>query len=287
MSNIIKLEIRKMFDSVKFKVTVIVGIIMAMLQSFWSYNNIYRTNSYIYKNVLENGDLKMDFFETGILECWLGCETFSSYNQMWIKLFPLFAVVPYAISFFEEWNSGYSTQFITRCGRKKYIIGKSIVTFVSGGIGVVIPLIFSLLVAMLYVPCVPVELRSMQTFMYDRSMWADLFFSQPVVYALAYTLLIDFVFGGIYALFTMVLSGMCKNRFICILFPFVFHLFLSYSVTAMLHGFVYVPEAFLNPAQLIGLNSMEFGVIFCIEVATILFFCLTNYLRFRKADDLR
>lgn len=288
MNKALKYEFKKMFHKTSYKIVLLIGAILAVMESGWAYKNIYKVNLMGLDVIMRDGDMYHDFFPTGILECWLGCESHSVYNQLFIKILPLLAVIPFAITFCDEWRTGYSAMVVTQCGRKKYVIAKAIAVFVSGGIGVSFPLILSILCAGLYVPNMPSNPRSMQVYLSDLSMWSELYFEKPILYVIAYTFLICFIFGGIYALLTMVISFWSRNRFVSILFPFVLQMFLTYGVLAIAPYFMYIPEAFLNPSQPVGIgNRLSYGVLVGIQLVAMLVLSLVIYIKNRKVDVLR
>ncbi len=267
MKSMLGVELRKAIKTKGFLFSAAIGIVMAILQTMWFYNNVYCVNDELYIDVLGMDymdDNYGNWFECGILEGWLGCETYSPYNQMFYIVFPLLATIPYGISLYNEWSSGYAGQMIVRSGRKIYLCGKLIAVFVSGGLAVVVPLLVSLLLAACYLPAIGVDPVSMQAVVTNRDMWANLYYEYPVVYASCY-IVFDFIYGGLFAVLAMVSSKWFDNRFGILVFPLLVHCALYYGISNLFPQIrVYNPSVYLNPAQLSGTN-----VFLCIGIITL------------------
>ncbi len=256
MATIIAMEFKKMMRSRGMRAALLAGALIVVLQTGWSFRHIYLENEQSYRKIAEwtYGDPGYGrWFECTILEGWLGCESFSSYNMLYFLILPILAVMPYGLSFYNEWQSTYSAQIIVRCGRGKYLWAKYLATFISGGIAAALPLLLSLLLSACYLPAIPTDPVSLQTVLMDRSMWAFLYFEHPVCYALAYTGL-DFVYGGLFACITMTAARWLRNRFGAAMLPVLLHCIGYYCIYNLLpETESYLFSLYLDPNQSWGM----------------------------------
>ena len=190
MKEVITTEMKKAFRSKGFLVAALSGVLLAVIQTIWAYQNIYQVNMKERNHILGlpvTDEHYGSWFQTCIMQGWIGCEYYSSFNQFLFLALPLFAVLPYSISLYSEWKSGYAMQMLVRRGRKQYIISKAAAIFISGGCAAALPLLVSLLLSACYLPAIGIDSISMQNVVGNSMMWSALFFEKPILYAISYT----------------------------------------------------------------------------------------------------
>lgn len=279
MGKMLKIEFRKVIKSKTLWLSIVIGCVIAVMHTVWVYKKIYMVNNDIYNYYFteNNRTVVDDWFETGVLQGWLGTEGASVYNQMFYFLFPLLATMPYGLSMFREWNSGYSNQMLIRTKRKNYFMAKYIATFVSGGMVLVIPLALSLVMACCYLPIIGVDPMAMAG-MSGFRMWINLYIDKPILYALGY-MIINFIYGGISALFTMVISNWCTNSFLALIFPMITNIFMTMGIGNLFIDIRnYIPGNFVNPIQHM---HYEFNMILTVTLillilVTTIYYCICN-----------
>lgn len=264
MNKIFGLEIKKALKSKGFIISVLAGCIISILQSIWYIRKIVTFNNREYLYVTDAdiyNKMHGQWFEKTIIEGWLGCEVFSEYNQLFYMIFPILATMPFAASLYREFKSGYISQMITRCGRKKYFTAKYIAVFLGGGLAVSIPLLINLVTTACYLPAAPPDPLAMQTIVTQTDLWAELYFEQPVMYALLYTF-VDFLYGGLFAVMALASTFVFNNTFSILSFPFIVCYCLIYgmnSIARSLSG--YNMAMIIKPTQSSGGNTaMTFAV---------------------------
>ncbi|MBE5947250.1 MAG: hypothetical protein E7259_10005 [Lachnospiraceae bacterium] len=251
-------ELKRMYKGKNLRIVIVIGVVIVVLQTYWFVNNqraainmeyeIIMSNSIEYKNIR--------FFENSILEGWLGCENYSGYNEMLFLLFPFLAVMPFGISLYNEWETGYVYNIITRCEKKLYLNAKFLATFLGGGLAVVFPLLLSLIVAACYLPIINMEPMSLQARIGIVDMWGSIYLEKPIIYAFIY-MIVDFVYGGIFACIALTVSKYSKNWFSIFVFPAVLHFFLYYGLgNLFINTRTYNPSYFINPSQISRSNEM-------------------------------
>ncbi len=283
MRNLLKLEFKKLFKTKMFWGALIIGTLLVVLQSSWAYRCIYQTNNETFMYYNEEGKIMSSWFETGILQGWLGYESYSSYNTLFYMIFPLLATMPYGLSLFKEWNYGYAAQIIMREKRCNYFISKYIVTFVSGGIVASYPLTLSLIVSACYLPAIGIDVMSLQG-LANNDRWIEIFYEHPLLYAFIFIVL-NFIHGGIFATITTVVSSWCINGFMALVFPMLLNIFLTMGLVNIFPVIrKYIPGMFINPNTVSEVFSGD--VTIGITVVLVLIIVVLYWLNNKKLDEL-
>jgi hypothetical protein len=234
MGKLLKMEFSRAFRNLCFVVAVGVGILI----SCWHFvENVYPLSNYVYE-----GPYPISSFGK-----WIGGENFSLQGVLYYMLIPIMCAAPYAESYFFDLKSGYANQLTIRFGKKQYVCAKYIVTFVSGAVTAIIPLLFDFLLTGLVLPYV-VPQRGFGIFPIDADMvMAELYYSKPFLYHFVYFVL-DAVYFGLLNIISLVAVHFTENRFLVTLMPFLVYLY-TFSVCQMLGVGQFCPAGFLRPSQ--------------------------------------
>ena len=95
MKEVITTEMKKAFRSKGFLVAALSGVLLAVIQTIWAYQNIYQVNMKERNHILGlpvTDELYGSWFQTCIMQGWIGCEYYSSFNQFLFLSLPLFAI---------------------------------------------------------------------------------------------------------------------------------------------------------------------------------------------------
>ena len=284
MKQLLRNEIKKSMRTKGFFIALCVGMSIGLFQMAWFYKNVYLPNNEEYAKVINAGyedTLYGTWFETGILQAWMGSEIYSPCNQLFYLLFPLLAALPYGGSLYQEWGDGYAAQMISRCSRKKYFLAKAAGAFISGGTVVFVPLFLNFILTACYVPVIGTDPLSMQAVISNKDMWASLFFEEPALYAMAY-MAVDFMYGGFFACISLAVTHCFDNIFSVIAFPMLFACCLYYGMDSLLPSFrSYNISDIINPAQLAGMNrcsAMALATAATVLILTLVY-CVANHKR--------
>lgn len=156
---------------------------------------------------------------------------------------PLLSVMPYAWSYRTEDISGYAAQLCTRLERKKYIRAKYAATFATGSAVTGSALIVNFLaVSCLFPAYWPRIEEANYVGLFDGYIFSGLFYSQPYLYVIAYTLL-DMLLMGVWAVVVSGLSLWIKDRVKLIALPYV-----------MLFAWHYINGRVFDALQVQGFN---------------------------------
>lgn len=145
---------------------------------------------------------------------------FSKFTIIYYTAVMLLAVIPDAVSFYEDRQTGYIRQIMTRIDIRKYLVAKYVVVFVSGGLVAIIPLLINLMVCMAFWPSVMPQPGTMSFLIFGTSMFGNIFYTHPYLYLSIY-FLIDFIIAGVFATFALGISWYAFHKYIVMFFPFI------------------------------------------------------------------
>lgn len=259
---IFKIELKRAVINKNMLITLLVGIAITLPHTISNF-----INEKAYMNYISAMDLTSGADLTSLYGRWFGMS--SILQEMYFYILPVLAVYPAAMIYFRDRKSGYLKNLYTRCSKKKCLLAKYIAVFISGGIAAAAPLVFAFLTTALYAPA-RVPDSTVMNHLGGASMWADLFFTKPLLYVLGF-LLMDFIYGGLFACFAMSLSEFVKH---------VFSVFISPFLLISAWGFICIqlgiqnlnPQNFLSPGQNGGAGNIHAIVIIAFILAAVSFF---------------
>ena len=153
MCLVLKLELKKAFKNKFFWISVVLGCLITLLSFEHMVNMYYEGMSAISGN---STDIIYDphIGINTVFNCWIGGEPFSLGSSIYFFVFPLLIALPYGWSYSEERKCGYRRMMIAKTGKKKYYCAKYVAVFLSGGVAMVLPLIFNFWMTLLVVPAI-------------------------------------------------------------------------------------------------------------------------------------
>lgn len=224
MCSVLKLELKKAFKNNFFWISVVLGCLITLLSFEHMVNMYYEGMSAISGN---STDIIYDphIGINTVFNCWIGGEPFSLGSSIYFFVFPLLIALPYGWSYSEERKCGYRRMMITKTGKKKYYCAKYVAVFLSGGVAMVLPLIFNFWMTLLVVPAIlPDVTMNMFYGVFGGSFLAELYYTVPFLYVAIY-LFIDFVYCGFLVCICMAVSGIVRQKWGVVLIPFLLLLF--------------------------------------------------------------
>ncbi|MBE6731810.1 MAG: hypothetical protein E7564_08995 [Ruminococcaceae bacterium] len=259
MSKLIKLEMKKAICSKFFLMGLALLLLFALLSAWYiiecngNYNPEKITNSLI----MENGSFYMnpDISLYGFYKGWVGADVLSIAGNVFFKIIPIAAAIPYGWTFCREYKSGYLKNIASRVDKKKYIIAKSLAVFTSGALVVLIPLIVNIMLVSSFLPLADSIVDNViYNYISFGYLWADLFFTHPFTYVILYVML-DVLYGGIFALLSFAISFYVRNVFAALFFPFIATLimgFIEKNIWTNIPGEIY---KVINPVSFLPSNQ--------------------------------
>ena len=262
MKSIMKMELKRAILSKFFLLGLALLLIfsvlsgMYMLENRVSYNpDIITSLDYYYKDgkFQTNPDLSLFSFYNS----WVGGEALSLFQSLFFNLLPIGAAIPFAWSYHTERKSGYLKNIASRTDKKKYFIAKTIAVFTSGALVVLIPLIVNIAIVSAFVPSIdPFAGYTFYNYHYVGEMWIEYYFTNPALYVALYVLL-DSLYGGIFALLSFATAFYIKNILAVLFLPYFFVTAVGY-LQSVVYANIYVTVTYeFNPA--VYLHSLMYG----------------------------
>lgn len=290
MKNMIKTEIRKAFVSKYFMLGLLLLMTFAILSAWYMIEVRIGYNPDSIYHYMENGQFTRnpDLPLFGFYNSWIGGENLSLANTLFFVLLPVGAALPYGWSFHTERKSGYIKNVVSRIDKRSYFFAKTIAVFTSGMLAVFIPLVSNILLTSAFIPIVsPFAGYTFYNYVYFGNMWSDLFFTNPFLHMILYVLL-DTLYGGIFALLSFAVTFYVKNIFSGIFVPFLSMLGLSYVEGIIHRGFSdiipieFIPTKFLHSRSL-NAQTMGWSVL-AVTLFLLVFALLTIFIRGSKDE---
>lgn len=264
--NIFKLELKRAIFNKRMLIVLLFGVVLMLYNNITSLiNELDYYNYIIQENLTDGADISSLYFR------WFGMGL-SEEEIIFFYVFPLLAVYPAGMIYFDDRKNGYLKNLYTQCSKVKCLFGKYFATFISGGVAVSTPLVLSFMIAALYSPARMTD-SIVNSTIGDNSLWSGLFYSHPLLYVVAYILL-DFVFGGLFACLAMSLSDILSHKFTVFMSSFIFVVVLDF-VCQQLGKYELQPDMFLPPAQYNSIGGIElFIMVSILFLFTILTFII-------------
>lgn len=219
----LKTELKKAFNNKLFYLSLIINCIITIIAGIVSV--LYSKKSFGMIHASENPWLPVNT----LYQYWIADDMSSVAPYIFYVLLPLTACLAYGWSYSTELRSGYIKNVLIRTTRKNYYISKFIATFLSGTCVAFIPILLNILVVACFIPAVKPDIYYNFSYIhYSGIMLSKLFFTHPIMYLIAMTLLTS-LFSGIYACLSLALSFFVKNKIAVTTVPFILLLIANYA----------------------------------------------------------
>lgn len=239
-----------------------------------------------FRNVAYTDTSYIPLAPNSLYHFWIVTDFIQPATELFFLLLPLIAVLPYSWSLASEFKSGSIKNVLTRTTRLAYFGSKFLATFASGALSVGIPVVLNFLVCACIMPAYSPDITAvLYSGITDRGLFSQLYYSVPLLYSFLMTL-INFLFGGLWAMVVMSLAFFIKNRITLLLAPFLVLLFLKFlesQVFSFNTHFGLTPFSYLRGA---GGDFFSNGWIVLIEYVGFLIFVSSVVLLFKKRDVL-
>ncbi len=230
------------------------------------------------KRAFRSGTMKIAILLGFLLSCWHVIDTYGQWKEYWIirerytsplfsmpslytklmgmngnqiqsvlfhNLIPMFAALPFSVSYWTDQKSGYQKNIYTREKKGHYFLGKLTAVFLSGGTVVIVPVVTDFILLSTFLPASNPDSCVVNGCLAAFCNWQTIFYQEPFLYVLIY-LIIYFVGGGILALVALATSKWIKKSLIAFLSPF----FLCIVIQILLQEYPgFAPYSFLNMSQ--------------------------------------
>lgn len=240
MKQIYKIELKRAFSGKRLLIALGIGMMISICHLILWLPEVVSTAKYL------DTEKQGLYYPLTVFYGWIGANTITWQQYLYFLLFPLLASLPYGVSLFEDRKNGFIKNILTKCRKRDYYRAKYISVFLTGGFVVVIPLIFNLLVCMMFLPTICPEITTNNYSVTSQTMFASIFYSYPLLYLSIY-LVIDFIFGGLLATISLLVCDMTEYKFVVEAAPLFVYIFI-FSLFDLLGRYELCPLYFLNPS---------------------------------------
>lgn len=238
MRRIYRIELKRAFLSKRMLLALAVGIIICLVHFVqWlpvALQNLKISSNYTFSS----------FYPSNVYSEWICSNSYNWEQYVYFLMFPLIACIPYGSSLYDDWKGGYAKNIIIKEGKCNYFRAKWLSVFLSGGTAVVLPLVLNFMLYMLFLPLNTPELSTLYHTIGGQNILAPIFYDSPLIYVIIY-LIIDFIFGGIMAGISLVMTNMTDKRLVVDLAPLFIYIFV-YALCTLANNPYYSPVYFLN-----------------------------------------
>lgn len=226
MKSILKIELKRAFCNKLFYCVLLAGCIMAAGVFFTSNAmDIAKLWDYEYLNGTDYGVMatsKINLMDVS-LYIWMGTKAANNvFSYLFAVIVPVLAAIPYGATYLTDVKSGLVNQITARVKKSSYYLAKLITAFVSGGTVAVVPVFFNLLMCMCVLPW-GTPIYSTHYFpVGTENVFADLFYTHPVIYLIIY-FAFSFIVAGLFNCLCMTFVYFVDNIFVILLVPFIMY----------------------------------------------------------------
>ncbi|QWT17104.1 hypothetical protein KPC83_04460 [Collinsella sp. zg1085] len=209
---VLRFELIKCFNSKWMFVALSIGILLAL-------SSAIEATQYVYGLLATHMDYWSNMYS---YSNWMvaNCNARLS-PTIFFYVVPLLVLIPYAWSAITERSNGFDIQVFSRSSKRYVLLSRSITAFCSGFACTAIPLLVNFAVLVLLMPSIPAIYEDWNVLgIFDDSFLSQLFYSAPLLYVAAMTL-VDGALMGVWALTVFSLSVFIKNRVMLLTLPYV------------------------------------------------------------------
>lgn len=244
MKKMISIELERSFVNMKMLISLLIGGAISISQ-IYLYQKVGNVNAMYDTAVLYGKDtMQLPDYLWG---AWLGGDAMLFNGFLFFLIIPLIAAFPYGSSYLQDEKNGYLKNVFTRTRKKNYFLAKWLATFCSGGVAIIMPLITNFLIMVTLYSSMGPHTESSTSMIVDASTLSNMFFSSPFLYIVIFYCII-FIYSGLYATFSLLVTFFTDYTFIILAFPFLIILFLSMILDLFGMSFL-SPQEFLYPGQ--------------------------------------
>lgn len=244
MKRMFMYEFRKATRNRLFIISLIICLVICVYSALYSINSYYREIEN-YKLIISQSDCLVNPMNASfsLYNRWIGQEWVSVASSLFFLLCPLITTIPYSWSYCFEKKSGYINNIYIRANRRRYVNVKYIVTFVSGALCTLIPVVVNVVIVSAFVPAVKPDIFYDIYYNMPVSNVLSQFFYTAPLFCLLLKVMIISLFSGCYAVMGQATGFIIRNKYVAVLLPFVFMMLFNYVAN------VFSPITELSPIQ--------------------------------------
>lgn len=201
-------------------------------------------------------------------------DAWRSAMPVFVLFAPLAATIPYADSYLRDRDQGFARYILLRMTHRRYLISKFVINGLVGGLAVALPMIvffgFTLAVYPRTLPPLSGTPYS-EEWMRSPGFLGTIYVSHANIYILA-RIILGFLLGFISASLGMAVSPFARNRYVVLVFPFIFSevysfIFAIVGFPAWWFGYALAPDLVLDTTAITTL--LPLGIIFSLSTVSV------------------
>ena len=247
MKHALRTELYKAFHNPLFIGALLIGTVISVVNVIETVLRVDRLGSLIIETLTLGigSPISASFEGISTFICWLPLHGAGIGNTMFFTAMPIIATMPYGWSYNRERLSGYYYQSITRMGTKGYYFSKYFSVFLSGGIVILLPLLFDLVLVSMICPDVALDVNDSLLPILNYSFCGQLFYKNRWLYAFALCL-VEFIWGGSIACLTFLLGSTIRIWTMTVIVPFVMLLSVDFLTSVIASLFTTITPVLLT-----------------------------------------
>lgn len=268
-------EIYNIIRTRAFQIVVLILILMMLFDGVLAYR-MYSTNltdTLNYYEILDDGTFKSyPFLQIyTVYNSWIGGRVNQVLPMIFFYTLPLFSVIPYSWSYLSERKNGYDRSMVTHLGKKTYFWGKYLSAFISGFITVLIPMLLSFVFVCCLIPAykTDVDFDLYYQIRGDEKLLGNLYYAHPLITVFLNMLQIS-IFAGAWATVPFALSFYEKNKFIILLAPYLFLMYLMASLELAFAYHSYAETSIIDYIWLTGNSTNQYLWIYLVQMLAVI-----------------
>lgn len=258
MRRVLRFELERAFRKKSMLLALAIGIVIVLIQ-------IITVVLPASKDILGVSFTGMNGeYPENVFNRYICLDPMHPYNEIYFTVFPIIAMLPFGVTYFSDRKNGYIKNICTRTKRVYYIISKYLVTFLTGGLCVTIPLMIGLLITAALLPSLVPVCNNTFVIM-GGHMFSRMFFEHPYAYIFMY-FGVYFLYGGAFATIALSVSCLFDYAFFVMISPFAVYYLLGILSTYFKSSLIgnYKVQLLLSMYQILSSKYIVFWLMWLI-----------------------
>lgn len=230
MLSVLKNEYEKLYKTKTFWIIIaLLSVITAAIAFFRSLSVVNSVGGIAPDAPRSNDGFFLEdnkVFAMSLFNNWIGALSGDLFfTTIFYFILPLASTLPFSFSLLDENRSGYLRQMTLKKGQLRYYMAKYIVTFCSGCLVAVVPILINLIITACYLPAsTPDPLEQLYSNQPYGMYLSHIYHSKPLLFVAIFVTLPG-IFCGLWATLTLCVSLFVPNKYIAIIAPYLFLFF--------------------------------------------------------------
>ena len=279
MKQIFKIELNRAFTGWGMKLSLLIGGAIAVYFCITEVIPVSKDIARMLSSELLGNPKTAIYYPDFLYYVWLGGPLFRvAPETFYFLIFPILAVLPFGDSLFMDQKDGHIKNACLHAKKSHYFAAKYTAVFASGGVAVMLPLLFSFMLSCMFLPAITPEVTSPNmSAINEASSFPWLYYNMPLLFIGVY-MLIYFALGGLFACLGAVVTAYVGYRFLVLVTPFIVYMFAN-SMFQLLGMKEWMPTNFL-----ISGYEKDVRLPILVYILLLLAVALFGYFSTRKSD---